>query len=160
MPDHERLARTMLPVAAALAVAVDEEDAVAIAELITTLSRQQINALAVVLAAHVDPDKPLIRASVVGVTKKAARLSADAFSVDLVQVMGQSRRLEFIDARVVTYYAANLAGESYSQIGRIMQRDHSTVMSGCARVQQNGRLRRVAEQIATELGWNREADTA
>ena len=152
----DRLAEAMTPVAAALAVAVDEESADDVAALLTNLDTAELYALAVVLAAAVDPDKPLVRTTVAGLTKQCARRAALAFHLDVTDVMGESRRREVLDARAVTYYAAHLAGDNYSQIGRVMQRDHSTVMHGVSRVAATRRLRIVAEGIAQRLGWDRE----
>ncbi|HET7407353.1 MAG TPA: helix-turn-helix domain-containing protein [Mycobacteriales bacterium] len=156
----DRLAQAMTPVAAALAVAVDEENPDDVAALLTGLDRQELYALTVVLAAAVDPDKPLLRATVAAATKKVARRAATAFDIDLDDVMGDSRRRDVLDARAVTYYAAHLAGDNYSQIGRVMNRDHSTVMTGCSRVAATARLRAVAEQIAARFGWEREEGVA
>lgn len=146
----------MVPVAAALAVAVDEHDPQTVADLIVNLDRNQMNALAVVLAAHIDPDKPLLRVGLPGATKKAARAAATAFNLNTAEVMGDSRRRDVLDARAVTYYAAHLLGDNYSQIGRVMSRDHSTVMHGYGRVGETPRLRAVAARIAETLGWSRE----
>ena len=156
----DRLADAMYPVAAALAVAVDEEDAAAINDLLTTLDTNQLYGLAVVLAAHIDPDKPLIRSGIAGATKKAARHAAHAFGIDTAEVLSDSRRREVLDARAVTYYAAHLLGDNYPQIGRVMARDHSTVMHGYTRVGETPRLRNLAHQIAGRLGWTREDDAA
>lgn len=157
--DPDRLANAMLPVAAAITIAIDEEDAAEIERLLTGLSTQQLYALAVVLAAHVDPDRPMVRRPAsAGATKKAARRAALAFGTDIEAVMGDSRRREVLDARAVVYYAAHLLGENYSQIGRVMSRDHSTVMHGYSRVGTTPRLRGIAEQIARDLGWDRDAE--
>jgi len=151
----DRRAEEMLPVAAAFAIAVDEEDTGEVQQILTTLSTNQLYALAVVLAAHVDPDKPLIRADIAGVTKRAARMAAAHFQVEQSAIFSDSRIREHATARLVTYYAAHLAGDSYSQIGRVLNRDHTAVISGVARVGSDPRLRDVARAIATELGWQR-----
>lgn len=152
----ERLAQAMTPVAAALSVAVDEENADDVAALLTNLDTRELYALAVVLAAAVDPDKPLVRSAVSAITKRCARRAAQLFVLDVADVMGASRQRDVLDARAVTYYAAHLAGDNYSQIGRVMNRDHSTVMAGVSRVATTPRLRTVAEGIAERLGWDRE----
>lgn len=155
----DRLAEAMLPIAAALTVAVDEEDRGEVAHLLQPLNTEQLYALAVVLAAHIDPDRPLVR-YVAAATKKAARVSARIFDLDVEDVLSTSRRKEVLDARAVTYYAAYLLGDNYSQIGRVMDRDHSTVMSGYSRVATSPRLRHIAERVAGRLGWRREDEEA
>lgn len=158
---NERIVTEMLPVAAALAVAVDEEDPSTVEQLLTTLSKQQLYALAVVLAAHIDPDQPFTRreGGVPGATKKAARKAAEVFQIHTALVMSEDRHRQVVDARVVAYYAAHLLGETYSEIGRVMNRDHTTVSHGCGRVGADPRLRAIATAIAIELGYDRE-DTA
>jgi len=157
-PDH--LIDQMLPVAAALAVAVDGSDPSTVDDLLTTLSRHQLYALSIVLAAHIDPDRPFVRNHVATATKRAAHLAAGLFEIDVSAVLGDSRRREVLDARMTTYYAAHLLGESYSQIGRVMNRDHSSVINGVAKVGADPRLRTLAQQVAARLGWNREQETA
>jgi chromosomal replication initiation ATPase DnaA len=149
----ERRADEMLPVAAALAIAVDEEDTDAIERMLTTLSTNQLYALAVVLAAHVDPDRPFVRTDIAAATKRAARHAAELFDIEVADIFGDSRRREHSEARMVTYYAAQLAGDNYSQIGRVMNRDHTSVISGVTRVGETPRLRAIARQIAERLGW-------
>lgn len=156
----DRLARSMTPIAAALAVAVADHNADEVANLIVGLSRNQMNALAVVLAAHVDPDKPFKRVVIANATQKAASRAAVAFGLHPSEVMSTSRRREVLDARAVTYYAAHLAGDNYSQIGRVMDRDHSTVAHALSRVGTDRRLRRIAKRIARDLGWDRNAEEA
>lgn len=156
--NSDNLAASMIPVAAGLAVAVDEDDAEVVEEILTTLSRQQLYALAVVLAAHVDPEKPLVRSDVAGATKRAAHRAAAFFQIELSALLGRSRYREVLNARAVTYYAAYLLGDTYSQIGRVLNRDHSSVMSGCARVSTDPQLREVAYAIARDLGWDRNAE--
>lgn len=156
----DRLAAEMLPRAAALAVAVADEDATAIHNTLTALSTRELYALAVVLAAHVDADMPLQRRTPAGDALEAARHAASAFGVDLADVMGTVRRREVLDARAVAYYAAYLVGQNYSQIGRSMGRDHTSVMHGCARVGENPRLRTLAHRVAERLGWDRAVEEA
>jgi chromosomal replication initiation ATPase DnaA len=151
--NRDRLAASMIPVAAGLAVAVDEDDPDTVEEILTTLSTQQLYALAVVLAAHIDPEKPLVRADVAGATKRAAHKAAVLYQVDVTAIFGPSRYQDVTTARVVTYYAAHLLGDTYSQIGRVLNRDHSSVMSGVNRVGADQQLREVARAIARDLGW-------
>lgn len=56
------LAQALLPDAAGLAVAVREESREEIAQRLASLDRHELEALAVVLAAMVDPDQPLAQA--------------------------------------------------------------------------------------------------
>lgn len=43
-------------------------------------------------------------------------------------IMSRSRRAEFVRARRKIYVRLRAVGASYSEIGRLMRRDHTTVM--------------------------------
>ena len=52
-------------------------------------------------------------------------------SVDMVEVMGRSRERIVADARhEIWYFMKKLGGLSYPQIGKMFNRDHTTIMNG------------------------------
>lgn len=73
-------------------------------------------------------------------TRIGARLG-----VPLSDVMGRSQEPRIANARHVGYWALRLRGYSYPTIGRLMERDHSTVMAGLAKV-----MREIAETPGLE----------
>ena len=64
---------------------------------------------------------------------------ATEFEVPVAAILGRRRTAKIADARMVVYWLAWFAGESYSAIGRRLGRDHSTVIAGVRRI--NGRMR-------------------
>ena len=54
----------------------------------------------------------------------------DEYSVTINNVMGSSRVHDFVFARQACYFALQKMGLSSTQIGRLMGRDHSTVLHG------------------------------
>lgn len=151
---NDRLVQSMLPTAAALTCAVADRDREEVARVLTGLDTKSLHALAVVLAAHVDPDKPFIPAPVhtapiVAIVHSAAL----RFRVTETLIVSVNRSRDVVDARSVACYAARLAGMTLTDIGRHVHRDHSTVFHACTRVGEDHRLRRVANAILDELGF-------
>lgn len=154
MNDH--LIDALVPTAAALVVAVDEQDRDAVGCLLSGHSATELHALAILLAAHVDPDKPFrMTAGHVTPTREAAHHAAIAFGVPITEIFSQSRRREAVDARGVACYVGRLLGQSQTAIGQGIDRERSTVLHAIGRVGETPRLRRIAERIATEMGWDR-----
>lgn len=61
------------------------------------------------------------------------RISADVFEVSREQVESNSRKRPAVRARFAVYHLADLHTRlSYSEIGRRLRRDHSTVVYGAA----------------------------
>lgn len=153
------LTDALLPTAAALACAVADGDDPQVQDLLGDLDRPTLTALARVLAAHVDPDKPFTRnlngnAPPVAV---AVRRAADRFGVPEHLIFSTSRRQTVVDARAVACYAAHrLAGMSSPAVGRYINRDHSTVLYACSRVAADDRLRDIAEDLIPGLPPNRQ----
>lgn len=58
------------------------------------------------------------------------RKVAEIHNVTVDDMMGNGRTSKFVEARQEAFYALHKRGLSYSEIGRIMNRDHSTVMYG------------------------------
>lgn len=68
------------------------------------------------------------------------------FEVLVAEILGRRRTARIADARMVVYWLAWFAGESYSVIGRRLGRDHSTVIAGVQRI--NYRMRTEDELLA------------
>lgn len=79
------------------------------------------------------------------------------FGVTAADVLCGDRHREASEARAVACYAAHLLGLSAKGTGRRLGLDHSSVIYNRSRVGENPRLRRIAQTIAAQLGWNREA---
>ena len=61
-----------------------------------------------------------------------------ATGIKITDLTGYSRRRSIVWPRQVAYLALHRAGYSLSDIGRIMHRDHTTVMHGIAVAKQRG----------------------
>jgi chromosomal replication initiation ATPase DnaA len=56
--------------------------------------------------------------------------------VSVEDILGNSRSEDICDARHVYWYALKQSGFSYSAIGRLCEREHSTIYAGIRRVEQ------------------------
>lgn len=72
------------------------------------------------------PSRNLPRSEAMQIIRMVSRFT----KIPVEDIMGQSRRAEIARARHMTYLALFDAGAPYIHIGRIMGRDHSTVMHG------------------------------
>lgn len=147
--DGDVLAEQLLPVAAGLVCAVEDRDQASIATLLHALNRGQLYGLAVVLAAHVDPDKPFAakpagpdHAIRVITTAAAAR-----FGITTHRITARDKTRPVSDARAVVCYAGHLLGMSASSIGRYLDRDHTTVLHAIGRAGGDPKLRRIATHL-------------
>ena len=66
------------------------------------------------------------RAIIRGLVKEAAR----DFKLRIEDLTGPSRRADLCRIREVIYYRAHAEGHSLPQIGRVFNRDHTTILSG------------------------------
>ncbi|HKY58354.1 MAG TPA: helix-turn-helix domain-containing protein [Aeromicrobium sp.] len=149
------LAARMGPVADQFVEAVNLRYAAEIEAVLSPLTRDELYALAVVLADRVPAtvtDAERIQRAVV--------LAARRFGTSPDMILSGSTKREDSDARATVCYAAHLLGMSYSFIGRQIGRDHSTVMYSVGRVGETPRLRVCAHDIATRLGWTREVEAS
>jgi len=78
--------------------------------------------------------------------------ASERFHATVEQILGGARHKEATDARATVCYVGHLIGLSYSHLGRQLDRDHSTVMHACRRVEGDLRLRRIAGDIAQQVG--------
>ena len=69
------------------------------------------------------------RAKILALTAEAAVISG----VDMTDILGRSQTAGPVTARQWVYYEANQSGIPFAAIGRIMGRDHTTIMSGAAK---------------------------
>lgn len=152
MGDGDELVEAMLPTAAALTCAVADRDPVEVEELLAELDTRDLHALLVLLAAHVDPDKPFSPNLTGSPIAQAVRLAAMRFRVPESRVLDRSRDQAATNARAVACYVARLAGMSSPAVGKHIGRDHSTVLNACARVGESAHLRQIAMEILEELG--------
>lgn len=145
--------------AAALVVAVNDDEHDAAVKAIRGMARAELCELAITLAGHVDPDRPFILTTdkpprrVEQAGKACVVLAATRWGIAPAEVTGQSRQRECIDARHVAAAAARFCGASYPLIGQILGgRDHTTAMHAVSRVGEDARLRRIALEVAECVG--------
>lgn len=135
-----------LPVAAALVCAVSDRDADEVRAILTDRA-VDLMALAVVLASLVpdDVEMPTVRpagfADLLDTTSRLLRVPA-------AEITGRSRKRPVIDARHVLCAAARAIGMGWSDIGRNVGVDHSTVISAVQRVRQTPALAAKAAVVA------------
>lgn len=146
-------ATAITPTAAALVCAVSDRDAREVRDLLVPLSHDDLFALAVVLAGAVPDDTVLTGAlSDEGKVFVAIQSAAQAFDTTRERILSTDRRRNVTDARAVAIAALRLVGLTSIYIGEHFNRDHSTVLHAAGRVGENRRLRRIAKEIANEIG--------
>lgn len=152
MSPDER-AEHALPLAVDLVGAVTAADRDQVAAVLARVTDWQ--ALAVVLAAHI-PSSVLagLKAELDEDTTAGLILNetADRFRVPVHRILSADRHRDVLDARAVAMAAMRYAGLSSPYIGRVMDRDHSTVLHAASRVGETARLRRIAVDLAALTG--------
>jgi hypothetical protein len=123
------------------------------ADLIDAARRSDIEAINAILGRLPDGDQP---EPIDGVIERSAR----TFGVTVADILSPSRVRANVDARAVVCYASRLLGYSFVAIGKRIDRDHSTVIHAYGRVGETPRLRGIAQRMAAELGWDREAEAS
>lgn len=147
-----------LATAANLACAVDCRDRTEIERILHPLTRDQLYALAVVLAAHVDVDAPLEpKYGPDHLCELAAKRAAEAMDVDVDDVMSPNRNADVVAARAVAMASLRRAGLTTVTIGRHFGRDHTTVVYATEKVARTPRLRFAADRVSEALGIESEA---
>lgn len=142
----DALVESMMPTAAALTVAVADRD-----DDLAGLTPAALRALALLLANHVDPDRPFKAHAPINVVRSAMRIAAARYRIPEHHALTR-RDTAAVNARSVTCYVGHLAGLSSPVIGRDMNRDHTTVLNAWGRVGADPKLRRIATDIAEQLG--------
>lgn len=133
--------------------AVVKRDPQEVARVLNPLRRDELEAVAIILADYTDPTEAR-QAAVI-------RMSAYAFKITPDDVTGPSRDRVSVDARSVAGYALRLFDLSYPQISKAIGRaDHTSAIGAVSRAGESPRLRGIATGIATELGWSRPEDGA
>lgn len=152
MSPDER-AEQALPIAVDLVGAVTAADRDQVAAVLAQVTDWQ--ALVVVLAAHI-PSSVLagLKAELDEDTTAGVILNetADRFRVPVHRILSADRHRDVLDARAVAMAAMRYAGLSSPYIGRVMDRDHTTVLHAAGRVGETARLRRIAVDIAALTG--------
>lgn len=155
MTTHEDRVTAALPHAAELVCAVTDHDDQAVAAVLHRLDRQQLYALAVVLAAHVPDTAPLGDPRRTLTPERIAHLTlaetARRYGTTIGDICSPSRVREVTEARAVAIAVMRNAGLTSVLIGRLVGRDHSTVLYAATRVGENAKLRRIALAIAHHL---------
>lgn len=148
-------AHAAVPTAAALVCAVADRLPGDVARILADIT--DWHALAVVLAANVDPDSELGRLlpgrplTDDQVADEIVTQAALVFGTTVDELEGTSRYRNVLDARAVAMAACRLAGLSSPYIGRRLNKDHSTVLYAASRVGENARLQRIARRIAAPV---------
>lgn len=155
--------KAMLPRAVGLSVAVHSPNRAVktgalVGDLIADLDERGLRNLAICLASYVQV--ATIVAEVMDTPTSpieiAVKSAARRFGVTVAAIRNADRTQEVVDARHVAGYAARLYGMKLVAIGQALNKDHTTVMNGCARVGADRRLRRIATDIALAMGWDRD----
>lgn len=78
--------------------------------------------------------------------------ACEHFSVGPARLTSPSRDTELTRVRHVAMAAARMAGgHSYPEIGRAFNRDHTSVVSACQRVEADARMRSAAEALCADV---------
>jgi hypothetical protein len=148
------LIERMTPTAAQLACAVSEMDTDQSQSILGALSRDELQALAVVLAAVVDVDAPFGNRPE-DETKRVVRELADVvgerLGVDFGCILSKSRQQEYVAARQIVCWIALADGHRCSHIGRALGRDHATVLHSAEKVTATPHLLAIARSIHDEM---------
>lgn len=143
---------TMNPTTERILQAVHDQDFGLVKYLLSDMGAKEVRTVALYLASLVPAPEPD------GTTlDEVLEAAAATFKVNRADILSDSRKHEILKARHVACYAAHLMGHSHSHIGREIGRDHTTVMSAVARVGTTPTLRAVAERVARNAGWDRNA---
>jgi hypothetical protein len=145
---------SMLPHAARLVCGVAEHNPAETHAVLEPLDIQQLRTLAVILAASVDPEKPLGQLDTpiyVGTVARVVRAVAYECDVDATDIYDRSREADVIDARHIVCWVASAMGLKSTEIGKALHRDHSTVLNSCARVTSQPDLHRVANRVLDDI---------
>ena len=142
-----------LPIAAALACAIDDNDPDAVAAVLTPLSITDLYALAVVLAANIDVNSPLLPSySAERATRQAVRHAALMYDVPPDEIHSPSRHRDVNTARMVAMTVVRLAGHSLPTVGQLFGRDHTTVLHAVRRTNADPRMKAAVNVIAARMG--------
>ena len=157
MTDDE-LIENMQPIAAALNVAVERRDQERVAKILTPLTYDQLLALAIFQSSIIElrtisTARVMLQVQPIAHTVAAAGLR---FGIDPQRIVDGEKRRDICEARHVSQYAAWLLGMTLVGIARYFDCHHTSVLNARVRVGEDTRLRRIATDIAIDLGYSRE----
>lgn len=72
---------------------------------------------------------------------------SEVSGVSISDMYSRSRDPAPVDARFAVWYAAKMAGFSYMRIGRLYNRDHTTIMHGISKMKRTGSGTKVVATI-------------
>lgn len=158
-------AEAATPIACDLVCAVKDGDAERI-DAILTDPDADLMALAVVLAAMVpddrplhellgddelDDDEPVLDFTARRIVTAAAVATSQRVGVPSSAILGKSRERDIVQARQVVAWVACHEGLGYSEVGRQLGRDHTTVMHSVAKVTADRDLYRLAMAVLSDI---------
>lgn len=136
------------PIAARLACDVADRDLADCRALLADLSHEDLIAVAIVLASSVDPDKPLgVVESHEMTVRRIVRATVARSSVTVEDVLSGARGRPIADARQIVAWVAAAQGLSSVAIGRVLGRDHSTILHSILRVTSTPAMHRRAQGV-------------
>lgn len=156
--------RDMLPTAAALTMAVHSRNRNHAGQILAKCDTTDLHNLSLCLAKYVQVngilnDSPAPH-DIHAPASRAAILLATRFNTTIDDIRSPKRDRANTEARMCISYVARLHGMTFSEIGRYLNKDHSTVMNAVTVVGERPRLRRIALEVARDLGWDREEDVS
>lgn len=146
-----------LPHAARLVCAVAARDEPESHALLRELTREELMAVAVVLAASVDPDRPLGTAPLTPTAEAQTRVAkivnrvAHHCGVKPSDICSTSRERSIVEARQIVCWIAASEGIGTSAIGRGINRDHGTATHSIEKVTRTRHLLEHARHIQNEM---------
>lgn len=78
---------------------------------------------------------------------RVTTICARHFDVTIDDILGTCRVTEIVNARSLTCFLLRSAGTTYAEIGRQLERDHSTIIHSCRRVERSRELQEVAAYL-------------
>lgn len=153
---------TAKELAAELVRAVQDNDQPTCHKVLSEASRDELYCIAVVLAASVRQDDPLMAhyappAVPFDDIVEAACDVADCFPHEFY---GDPMKPDAIRARQVAAWVGARAGYTYSELGRRLERNHSTIMSNVEVVTRDRHLHRLALKAIDRIGKDRVHEAA
>lgn len=149
-----------IPHAARLVCGVAERNPAETHDVLLSLDIAGLRTLAVVLAASVDPGRPLgagIEQSSGQTIGRVALAVTIRTGISVTVIYGRDKHTEAVEARAVVCWVASALGLTSTAIGRALQRDHSTILNATAKVTGSPSLLNLAEQVLGDVEQQKEA---
>lgn len=146
-----------LPDAARLVCAVAARDEPESHTLLRNLTHDELMAVAVILAASVDPDRPLLTAPTTPEAVDQSRVATIVRNVGYHcgvtadDICGPSRERQIVEARQVVCWIAASEEIGTSAIGRGINRDHATAFHSIEKVTRTPHLLAHAREISDHM---------